>query len=388
MAIPTISDDPSYRPGLEGVQACRSSICHVDGQAGKLEYRGIDVKNLAEHSSFEETIYLLLYNHLPVERELNQLNILSQKLRRLPAPVLNPIEGFPAGIHPLIAMQALIALLQGDDYYADDISNPHHNLRRAVSLISKASTMVAAIERHRHGEQALPPVSKYSHAENFLFMLTGEPPHECAIKAMDLLLILHAEHGMNNSTFTARVIGSTNASIYSSISGAVGALSGFLHGGANERVVRMLYSIGDPENVEAFVEERLSIKKKIMGIGHRVYKVKDPRATILQGILPDLIEQCSGEEVKRLYNIALRLEEVVTEKLNKKDLYPNVDFYSGIVMEALGIASDLFTAIFAMSRVAGWCAHWLEQVSANRLFRPKLLYMGDHNRPYIQIKDR
>ncbi|MHC4661893.1 MAG: citrate/2-methylcitrate synthase, partial [Planctomycetota bacterium] len=242
MAIPTISDDPNYRPGLEGVQACRSAICYVDGQAGKLEYRGIDVKDLAEYSSFEETIYLLLYNHFPVERELNQLKILSQKLRYLPAPVRNPIEGFPAGIHPLIAIQALIALLQGDDYYADDISNPHHNLRRAVSLISKTSTMVAAIERHRHGEQPLPPVSKYSHAENFLFMLTGEPPHELAVKAMDLLLILHAEHGMNNSTFTTRVIGSTNASIYSSISGAIGALSGFLHGGANERVVRMLYS--------------------------------------------------------------------------------------------------------------------------------------------------
>jgi citrate synthase len=199
---------------------------------------------------------------------------------------------------------------------------------------------------------------------------------------------LHAEHSLNNSTFVTRVIGSTNASIYSSVSGAVGSLSGNLHGGANERVLRMLYSIGHPDNVEKFVEEQLSFKNRIMGIGHRVYKVKDPRAGILQELIPELIERRSGEEVKTLYNTALRLEEVVKKRLGDRKIYPNVDFYSGIVLEALGIPIDLFTAMFAMARSAGWCAHWLEQVSANRLFRPIQEYIGDHRRPYVLMEKR
>jgi citrate synthase len=377
-----------YRPGLEGVKACRSSISSVDGAKGVLEYRGINIRDLALNSNFEETAYLLLYNHLPSEREFSQFKMLMAKLHHLPGAVRDAIANFPVGMHHMLALQSAIALLQGDDFYADDISNPQHNLRRAVSLIAKVPTIIAAFERHRHGEAPLPPVSKYSHAGNFLFMLTGEPPDSVAAKILDRSLILHAEHSMNNSTFVARVIGSTNASIYSSISGACGSLSGNLHGGANERVLRMIYSIGHPDNVEEFVDEMLASNTRIMGIGHRVYKVKDPRAQILQGLIPELIETRSGEEVKNLYKTALKLEEVVTEKLGDRKLYPNVDFYSGIVLEALGIPIDLFTSIFAMARAAGWSAHWLEQITVNRLFRPAQEYIGDHNRPYVPMNKR
>jgi citrate synthase len=382
------SRSETYSPGLEGIVACRSSISHVDGEQGILEYRGININDLAEHSTFEETAYLLLHSHLPSEREFNQFKMLSAKLRLLPRPVRDVVEIIPVGTHPMLALQSAVSLLQGDDYYADDISSPLHNIRRAISLISRFPTLITAFERHRHGEEPLPPVSKFSCAENFLFMLNGEPPDPLAAKVFDRLLILHAEHSMNASTFVARAIASSNASIYSSISGAVGSLSGTLHGGANERVLRMLYSIGHPDNVEPFVEEQLSSKNRIMGLGHRVYKVKDPRAHVLEKYIPELIDQLAGEEIKTLYQIAKRLEEVANEKLGSRNIYPNVDFYSGIVLEALGIPVDLFTSIFAMSRVAGWCAHWLEQVSANRLFRPIQDYIGDHERAYVPIEKR
>jgi len=382
------SPSETYSPGLEGIVACRSSISHVGGSEGILEYRGINIIDLAEHSTFEETSYLLLYNHLPSERELNQFKRLMAKLRLLPPPVRDAIVRFPVGMHPMLALQSAISLLQGDDYYADDISSPLHNIRRAIALIAKLPTLITAFERHRHGEEPLPPVSKYSYAENFLFMLNGEPPDPLAARVFDRFLILHAEHSMNASTFVARAIASSNASIYSSISGAVGSLSGTLHGGANERVLRMLYSIGHPDNVEQFVEEQLSSKNRIMGLGHRVYKVKDPRAYILEKCIPDLMDRLSGEEVKTLFQIAKRLEEVANERLGERSIYPNVDFYSGIVLETLGIPIDLFTAMFAMSRVAGWCAHWLEQISANRLFRPTQEYIGDHKRTYVPIEKR
>ncbi len=377
-----------YKPGLEGVVATKSSICHVNGKEGVLEYRGINVKELATYSSFEETAYLLLYSHLPSEREFSQFTMLLSKLRHIPRAIRHTIEDLPVGMHPMLALQASVALLQGDDFYADDTSSAQHNLRRAIALIAKFPTIIAAFERYRHGEEPLPPVGKYTHAENFLFMLTGEPPDKLAAKVFDRFLILHAEHSMNASTFVTRSIASTNASIYSSVSGAVGALSGTAHGGANERVLRMLYSIGHPDNVQEFVEEQLASKNRIMGIGHRVYKVKDPRAEILEEYISDVVAKLAGEEVKTLYAIAKRLEECTAQKLGSKSLYPNVDFYSGIVLEALGIPVDMFTSIFALSRIAGWAAHWIEQVSANRIFRPTQEYIGDHNRPYVPIEKR
>jgi citrate synthase len=377
-----------YRPGLEGVVATRSSICYIDGEQGKLCYRGINIEELAEFSTFEETIYLLLYNHLPSERELKQLTTLLGRQRNLPLSVSEAIRRFPVGMHPMLALQSAIALLQGDDFYADDISSPHHNLRRAISLIAKVPTIIAAFDRSRNGEDPFPPVSKYNHAENFLFMLTGAPPDPYVGKVLDKCLILMAEHTLNASTFIARIIASTNASIYSSISGAVGALSGSLHGGANERVLRMLYSIGQPENVSNFVDEMLSTGKKIMGMGHRIYKTTDPRAPILKSYIPELIKKVGGKEFSDLYEIALSLEAEVDKRLSHKKVYPNVDFYSAVVLEILGVPVDLFTPVFAVSRVAGWCAHWLEQIEANRIYRPKQEYIGDVGRSYVLIEKR
>jgi len=377
-----------YQAGLEGIVAARSSISFVNGEKGVLEYRGINIRDLAENSNFEETTYLLLHNHLPNQRELAQFTTLMAKQRVLPHSVREAIHEFPVGMHPMVALQAGITMLAGEDYFTDEIGSQRNNIRRSVALIAKVPAILAAFERNRNGEEPMPAISKYSHSENFLFMMTGERPHPLAVKIFDKLLIMHADHSMNASTFACRVIASTLGNLYSSVSGAVGALSGPLHGGANERVLRMLYSIGSPENVEKFVDEMISTGNKIMGIGHRIYKVKDPRAELLQAMIPQLLKIKGGEEWQMLYKTALKLEEVVTEKLSQKRLYPNVDFYSGIVLEILGIPVDLFTTVFAMSRVVGWCAHWVEQVTNNRIYRPSQEYIGDHNRLYISIEKR
>lgn len=377
-----------YAPGLEGVVATRSSICYINGEKGTLSYRGISIEELAETSSFEETAFLLLYNHLPNERELKQFTTLMGKQRNLPLSVQQAIKLFPVGMHPMLALQAAITLLQGEDFYADDVSSPLHNMKRAISLISKVPTIVAAFDRIRNGEDPFPPVAKFTHAENFLFMINGVPPDPYAGKVLDKCFILMAEHTLNASTFTARVIGSTKASVYSSVSGAVGTLSGSLHGGANERVLRMLYSIGSPDNVAKFVDEMNDAKKKIMGIGHRIYKTLDPRAPILKSYIPELVKRVGGEELKQLYEIAVALEKEVEKKLSHKKLYPNVDFYTAVVMEMLGIPIDIFTPVFAISRVVGWASHWNEQVETNRLFRPVQEYIGDINRPYVPISNR
>jgi len=377
-----------YRPGLEGVVATRSTISFVNGKKGILEYRGINIEDLVKHSTYEETVFLLLHNHLPNRRELKQFQTLIAKQRSLPASVRDAIINFPVGMHPIMALQSGITLLAGEDFYADDVASPIHNLRRCISLIAKVPTIVAIFDRHRNGEEPMPSVFKYTMAENFLFMMTGKPPDPRIARIFDKLLILHAEHTLNASTLVSRVIASTTGSLYSSVAGAVGALSGPLHGGANERVLRMLYSIGDPKNVEKFVEEMLSTGARIMGIGHRIYKVKDPRAVILQGYLQKLLKMEGGQELRTVYKTAVRLEEVVGKKLGHKRLYPNVDFYSGIVLECLEVPLDLFTNVFAIARVVGWCAHWLEQIGANRLYRPHQEYIGDHRRPYLPIDKR
>jgi citrate synthase len=377
-----------YRPGLDGVIATRSAICCIDGERGKLSYRGISIEELAAHSTFEETAYLLLYNHLPSERELKEFSTLIARQRHLPLSVSETIKKFPVGMHPMLALQSAIALLQGEDFYADDVSSPIHNIRRAISLIAKVPTIVAAFDHCRNGEDPLPPVSKYSHAENFLFMLAGTPADPSVAMVLDKCFILMAEHTINASTFAARVVGSTNASIYSALSAAAGALSGSLHGGANERVIRTLYSIGSADNVPKYVDEMLDTAQKIMGIGHRIYKTTDPRAPILKSYIPGLLDKVGGEEFKELYEIAVELEAEVEKKLSHKKIYPNVDFYSAVVLEMLRIPIDLFTPVFAIARSVGWAAHWMEQAEANRIFRPIQEYIGDTNRPYVPIEKR
>ncbi len=377
-----------YRPGMEGLIAARSSICFIDGQKGILEYRGINISDLVEHSTFEETAFLLLHGHLPNLRELRQYKTLMSKQRHLPRSILNAIANLPVGMHPMLALQSSIALLQGEDFYADDVVFLKHNLMRATSLIAKVPTIIAASDRHRNNEEPMPPVSKYTHAENFLFMLSGDPPKKRLARVFDKCLILHAEHTINPSTLTNRMIASTNASVYSAVSGAVGSLSGPLHGGANEHVLLMLESIGDPKNVKTYLREQLESKGKIPGFGHRIYKTMDPRAILLKKELANILKKKGGAEDKILFQTALKLEEVAKKELGNKDIWPNVDFYSGILFKILGIPLSLFTTVFAMARVAGWTAHWIEQVGHNRVYRPIQEYIGDHNRRYIPREER
>lgn len=380
--------EPQYRPGMEGQVAARSAVSYIDGIKGKLEYRGIDIGDLMNKSSYEETVFLLLYGDLPNSREFKRGRMLMSKQRNLPKSVMNAIYNFPVGLDPMQALQSAIPLLQGEDFYADDVDFQKHNLLRATSLIAKVPTIVAAFDRYRNDEEPMPPVSKYSHAENFLFMLHGVPPKKRMAVLLDKCLIAHAEHTINASTFTNRVIGSTTSSIYSSISGAVGALYGPLHGRANMNTLLMLEQIGSPENVEQYLDEALAAGKKISGLGHRVYKTKDPRAVLLEQEIADAIRSHGGKKDKVLFKTARRLEQVAAEKLGKKGVYPNVDFYSGILMNMLKIPHSLFTPVFAISRVAGWCAHWIEQVGQNRIYRPIQQYIGDHGREYVPIEQR
>lgn len=377
-----------YRPGMEGQVAARSSVGYIDGIKGILEYRGIAITDLVKNSTFEETVYLLLHGDLPNNRELKQYKTLMSKQRNLPKSVLNAISNFPVGLDPMQALQSAIPLLQGEDFYADDVDFLKHNLLRATSLITKVPTIIAAFDRIRNDEEPMPPVSKYSHAENFLFMLHGETPKKNMAKLLDKCLIVHAEHTINASTFTNRVIGSTTSSIYSSISGAVGALYGPLHGRANQDALLMLESIGSPENVNTYLSEALDSKSKIPGFGHRVYKTKDPRAILLENEISKIIRTQGGKKAKCLFETAKKLEKAAKSKLGMKGVYPNVDFYSGILLNMLDIPRSLYTPVFALSRVAGWCAHWIEQVSQNRIYRPIQQYIGDHNRPYIPLEER
>jgi citrate synthase len=373
---------------MEGQVAARSSIGFVDGKRGILEYRGINIKDLVNNSNFEETVFLLMRGDLPNSREFKKYKTLMSKQRNIPRSVMKAILNFPVGLDPMQALQSAIPLLQGEDFYADDVEFRKYNLLRATSLISKIPTIIAAFDRYRNDEEPVPPKSKYTHAENFLYMLHNKKPKKKLALLLDKCLIVHAEHTINASTFTGRVIGSTTASIYSSISGAVGALYGPLHGRANRDALLNLESIGDPENVETYFEEAMVSKSKIPGLGHRVYDTKDPRAILLEKEISDVINTHGGKKDKKLFKTARKLEKVATARLSAKGVYPNVDFYSGILLNILNIPQSIYTPVFAMSRVSGWSAHWIEQVSQNRIYRPIQQYIGDHNRKYIPLEQR
>ena len=371
-------------PGLEGVPIAESAISFVDGQNGILEYRGIRIEELADHSTFEETAYLLLKGVLPNPEELDSFKYDLTHHRRLKYKIIDLIKCLPEHGHPMDALQATVAAL-GMFYPAKDVTNEEENYLSCVRLIAKLPTVIAAFERLRIGDDHLLPRDDLGYAANFLYMLTGEVPNPVSTKALDVCLILHGDHTMNASTFSGRVTGSTLADPYTVISSAVGTLTGPLHGGANERVLQMLREIGSVENVQSYIEGKLDSKERIMGFGHRVYKTKDPRATILQHMAAELIEAHGPTE---LYDIAVKVDEIVTERLGPKGIYANVDFYSGIVYDQLSIPQDAFTPIFAIARVAGWLAHWLEQLIGNRIFRPTQIYTGQHNVPYLPIEQR
>ena len=373
-----------YKPGLEGIPAAQSSISYVDGQKGILEYRGIRIEELAEKSTFLETAYLLIWGELPTKEELKEFEHEVLFHRRIKYRIRDMMKCFPESGHPMDALQASAAAL-GLFYSRRDLHNPVYIRTAAVRLIATIPTMVAAFQLMREGNDPVKPRDDLGYAANFLYMLNEKEPDPLAAKIFDICLILHVEHTMNASTFSARVTASTLTDPYAVVASAVGTLGGPLHGGANEEVIQMLEEIGSVENVVPYVDDLLKRKAKIMGFGHRVYKVKDPRATILQGLAEQLFEKFGYDEY---YEIAVEMERVVSEKLGGKGIYPNVDFYSGLVYRKMGIPTDLFTPVFAIARVAGWLAHWKEQLVENRIFRPTQVYNGRHEVAYTPIDNR
>ncbi|BAY27482.1 methylcitrate synthase [Calothrix sp. NIES-2100] len=373
-----------YKPGLEGIPAAQSSISYVDGQKGILEYRGIRIEELAAKSTFLETAYLLIWGELPSKEELEAFEDEVRHHRRIKYRIRDMMKCFPESGHPMDALQASAAAL-GLFYSRRDLHNPVYIRDAVVRLIATIPTMVAAFQLMRKGNDPVRPRDDLDYSANFLYMLNEKQPDELAAKIFDICLILHVEHTMNASTFSARVTASTLTDPYAVVASAVGTLGGPLHGGANEEVIQMLEEIGSVANVGPYVEDLLQRKAKIMGFGHRVYKVKDPRATILQNLAEQLFSKFGDD---KYYEIAQEMERVVAEKLGHKGIYPNVDFYSGLVYRKMGIPTDLFTPIFAIARVAGWLAHWKEQLEENRIFRPTQVYNGRHEVPYVAIDQR
>ncbi len=373
-----------YIPGLEKVPAAESSISFIDGEKGVLEYRGIRIEDLAAHSTFEETAYLLLNGKLPTDQELTEFSQRLARARTLSKDLQAVVKSVPKSAHPMAALQTCVAAV-GMVTPHQDIYNEKSRETAAIDFIGKFPSLVTAIHRVRNNQDIIAPDPSLPIAADFLHMLTGDKPDTNKARAMDICLILHADHTMNASTFTTRVTASTECQPAAAISAAVGSLSGPLHGGANEAVLWMLEEIGSKERVSPWFEAKTAKKEKIMGMGHRVYKTKDPRATILQGLARELFVKFGSSP---LYDIAVELEKIAIDKLGPRGIYPNVDFYAGIVYNRLGIPTDIFTPIFAMSRVAGWAAHWMEQMRHNRLFRPTQVYQGEHNVPYVPMAER
>ena len=373
-----------FRPGLEGVPATQSGISNIDGQRGILSYRGYRIEDLAARSSFLETAYLLIWGELPDPDKLRDFQYDVQMHRRVSFRIRDMLKCFPASGHPMDALQASAASL--GLFYANRALDDEDYIRGAVMrLLAKIPTMLAAFHMIRRGQDPIQPRDDLPYASNFLYMLTEREPDPLAARIFDACLVLHAEHTLNASTFSARVTASTLTDPYAVVASAVGTLAGPLHGGANEDVLLMLEEIGSEERVEAYLDEAIASKRKIMGFGHREYKVKDPRATILQGLAETLFSRFGHD---RMYDVARRLETLAAEKLGPKGIYPNVDFYSGLVYRKLGIPTDLFTPVFALSRAAGWLAHWKEQLGANRIYRPTQIYTGLETRNWLPTEQR
>lgn len=373
-----------YKPGLEGIPATKSSISFVDGKKGILEYRGIAIEELTKSGSFLETAYLLIWGKLPSIQQLKEFQNDILYHRRIKYRIRDMMKCCPETAHPMDALQTSAAAL-GLFYSRRALDDPEYIRQAVVRILAKIPTMVAAFHQMRRGNDAIMPNDNLDYAANFLYMLTEKEPHPLEAQIFDVCLTLHAEHTINASTFSAMVTASTLTDPYAVVASAVGTLAGPLHGGANEEVLVMLEDIDSVENVRPYIENLIANKQKIMGFGHRVYKVKDPRAKILQELAEKLFTETGHD---RYYDMALELEKVIEGKLGAKGIYPNVDFYSGLVYRKLGIPSDLFTPIFAIARVAGWLAHWKEQLAVNRIFRPTQIYTGEHNTPYIPMEER
>jgi citrate synthase len=357
------------KAGLEDVIAGESGICYIDGEKGILAYRGYNIHELAPNSTFEETSHLLWFGRLPTAAELKDTSDKMAANRALPAPVITLLKSFSKDCLPMVALRTATSACAMYDPEAEDMSL-EANLRKAIRLNAQCATIVTAFNSIRNGREPISPRTDLSHAGNFYYMLTGKEPNPTMIRALDVALILHADHELNASTFAGRVTAATLSDIYSAVTSAIGALKGPLHGGANEAVMRMLLKIGDISKVDAYVHELFAQKKKISGFGHRVYRTEDPRATHLRRMSK---EACERAGQSQWYEMSARIEEIV--KAEKK-INPNVDFYSASTYYVIGMPIDLFTPFFAVSRMSGWTAHILEQYANNRLIRPRAEYAG------------
>ena len=382
MDLVSTDSGSSVNSGLEGVVAAATQTSLVDGKNGRLVYRGYDIDDLADHSTYEEVCHLVWYGRLPTRRELSEVEHSLAIQRELPKEIERLIGEAPATAHPMDVLRTAVSALGMYDPDARD-NSPEANLRKAIRVTAQVPTIVAYFERLRSGKEPVHPRQSGTLAENFLFMLFGKEPEAETARIFDICLILHTEHGLNASTFAARVTASTLSDMHSALTSAIGTLKGPLHGGANERVMETLLEIGDAARARDRVNEMLAGHERIMGFGHRVYKTEDPRATILRRH-SEALGRRTGQS--KWYDISREVEKTMRE--DKPDLYPNVDFYSASVYHMMGIPIDQFTPVFAISRMAGWTAQLLEQYANNRLIRPESEYIGPPSLKYVPIEQR
>ena len=372
---------PTTTDGLEDIVATQSRICDLDGQLGKLTYYGVDIHDLAHYSTFEETAYLLWHGALPTRAQLEEVEAQLQANRELPDRVFEIMHLLPRTTPPMDVLRTIVSALSSFDPNPGDKS-AEANYHRAIRLTAVLGTIVTSWEHIRNGRKPVAPLHDHNTATNFLYMLKGEMPGEYTAHAFDVALVLHGDHELNASTFAARVTAGTLADMYASITSAIGTLSGPLHGGANEQVMRMLLRIGEVSNAEPYIRNAVDHKERIMGFGHRVYKTEDPRATHLREMSEELGKR-TGDS--RWYEMSRIIEDYIKEQ---KGLYCNVDFYSASLYYMMGIPIDLDTPVFARSRIAGYTAHVLEQYSNNRLIRPRAEYVGPKVTEYVPIEQR
>ena len=380
--------DPANEPktaaasaGLRGVVAGTSTVSDVNGEKGELVYQGYNINDLAKQSTFEEVVFLLWHKRLPRRSELDELRQGLSRYYDLPREIIELMKQLPRESDLIDVLRTVVSALELYDPSARDISR-EASLRTAIKLTAQFPTIVAASDRLRRGLEPIKPDTRHNIAANFLYMLKGEIPSEHDARVFDVALILHADHELNASTFTARVVAGTLADMYGAVTAAIAALSGPLHGGANTNVMKTLLEIGELSNVEPFIKRALSEKRKIMGFGHAVYKTEDPRATHLRKFSQEM-GQRAGDT--KWYDMSRQVEALM---MREKGLYPNVDFFSASMYYMMGIPLELYTPIFAVSRISGWTAHILEQYADNKLIRPRAEYLGDHNTPYVPIDQR
>jgi citrate synthase len=375
---------PTYSKGLEGVIAADTKLSFIDGEKGVLEYIGVPIGDLASNSTFEETVYFLWNGRLPTRPELDAFGAAVRARYDIPPGVEALLNTIPKTAEPMHAIRTLVSALGLHDPKPNAIDIPTVR-EKALNILAQTPTLLAYFHRFRQGKPLVRPDKSMCLSENFLYMLNGVKPTPAMVKALDVCLILHTDHGLNNSTFTTRVIISTESDIYSALTGAIGSLRGPLHGGANEGVMRMLGTIASVDAAEEFIKDKLAKKEKIPGFGHRVYKAYDPRAAHLKALAKQLAADTGNID---LFNKSTRIEEVMNREKAAKGIYPNVDFYSATTYHCIGLPLDLFTPMFVIGRVGGWSAHALEQLANNRLFRPDVNYTGPHGVAYTPIDKR